>query len=255
LLCFVVALVAPCVGPLAAQDNYDLARFGPESGSFFARPVHWDTGDWLTLGLIGGGTFAAMQADEPVRTIVLRNGTYQHSTIVEFGRIWGESYMTPALAIGFTLEGWMTGDVTAKKIGFEIGQAAIYSAVITQILSKSVGRARPYQDLGRSAYQPFTFSGQDFHSLPGGHSTAAFVLSTVLSRNLSSRLLKVLVYAPAVLTVGARVYEDAHWTSDDLLGAAIGYFVTTWVVDQHESAEHRVGVSSLYPLTVTLSLR
>jgi membrane-associated phospholipid phosphatase len=204
--------------------------------------------------LIAGGTFAAMQADEPVRTIVLRNGSYDKSTLVEFGRIWGESYVTPTLAIGLTLGGWVTDNTTAKKIGFEIGQSAIYAVVITQVLSKSVGRARPYQELGNASYQPFTLRGEDFHSLPGGHTTAAFVLSTVLARNVSSPYVKALLYVPAVITLGARVYEDHHWVSDDLLGAAIGYVVSTWVVDQHEQQPGRVELSSIYPLTISISL-
>jgi hypothetical protein len=32
------------------------------------------------------------------------------------------------------------------------------------------------------------------------------------------------------------VYQDKHWTSDNFAGAALGYFVATWVVDKHEKA-------------------
>jgi membrane-associated phospholipid phosphatase len=106
--------------------------------------------------------------------------------------------------------------------------------------------------LGRAAYQSFTFSGEDYHSLPGGHSSAAFVLSTVLSKNVSSGFLKALVYLPAVVTVFARVYQDYHWTSDDLLGAGIGYVVADWVVNQHDQQESRIELASVYPLTIRI---
>jgi ribosomal protein S19 len=73
--------------------------------------------------------------------------------------------------------------------------------------------------------------------MPGGHSTAAFVISTILSRNVNPVWLKILVYVPAVLTITSRVYQGFHWTSDDLVGAAFGYFIATWVVDKHEKAD------------------
>jgi membrane-associated phospholipid phosphatase len=237
------------------QNTYNLSQFGNETGRFFTQPLRWEGTDWLKFGLVGAGTFLAMQADQPIRAAVLRDHQkYYGSALVEGGRIWGESYMTPTLAVTFGLYGLVTDNSSAKKIGFELAQAIIYSAAITQVLSKSVGRARPNQNLGRAAYQPFTYSGEDFHSLPGGHSAAAFILSTVLSRNISSGFIKVLVYIPAVITLGARVYQDFHWASDDLLGAAIGYVVADWVVNQHEQKENRIEVSSVYPLTIKIIL-
>jgi membrane-associated phospholipid phosphatase len=122
------------------------------------------------------------------------------------------------------------------------------------VLSKAIGRARTNQNLGRAAYKPFTIFGEDYHSMPGGHSTAAFVLSTVLSRNLSSPFLKVIVYVPAVVTLVSRVSQDFHWTSDDLLGGAIGFFVADWVCNTHEQKESRVQLTSLYPLTLKIGL-
>ena len=247
-----LGLILTCGSALYAQNRYNLSRFGEETGLFFTQPLRWEGCDWLKLGLMGAGTFLAMQADQPVRNAVQGNLRYSNGVPIEAGRIWGESYMSPTLAVAFEAHGLLTGNSTTKKIGFEIGQAIIYSAAITQILSKSVGRARPNQNLGRAAYQSFTFSGEDYHSLPGGHSSAAFVLSTVLSKNVSSGFLKALVYLPAVVTVFARVYQDYHWTSDDLLGAGIGYVVADWVVNQHDQQESRIELASVYPLTIRI---
>ncbi|MGA2624866.1 MAG: phosphatase PAP2 family protein [Bacteroidota bacterium] len=242
----------PAIRDSVEQNKYNLSQLGDETGRFFTQPLRWEGSDWLRLGVIGAGTFLAMQADQPIRTAVQKDQRYYYSVPIEGGRIWGESYVTPTLTVAFYLHGWLTDNSSTKKMGFEIGQSVIYSAVITQILSKSVGRARPNQNLGRSDYQPFTISGEDYHSLPGGHSSAALVLSTVLSRNAPSGYLKVLAYVPAVFTLFSRVYQDYHWTSDDLLGAAIGYSVTDWVVNQHEQKESRVEVSSVYPFTVRI---
>lgn len=239
---------------LFAQNSYNFSQFGNETWSFIKQPVTWEVGDWLKLGLIAAGTIVVMQADQPIRDAVLRDQRYYKSVPIEVGRIWGESYVIPIVAGGFGLHGFLTDNSSSKKIGFEVAQAVIYSAAITQILSKSVGRARPNQNKGAFFYQPFTFWGEDFHSLPGGHTTAAFVLSTVLSRNAHSGFLKGLAYVPAALTLVSRVYQDYHWASDDLLGAAIGYFVAEWVVNQHEQKENRIEMSSVYPFTIRISI-
>ena len=104
-----------------------------------------------------------------------------------------------------------------------------------------------------STFHPFNISDVGFHSLPGGHNTNGWAMSTVLSRNAHSNALKILAYVPAVLTFVSRVYQDQHWTSDDFLGATIGFLVGTWVVDLHEKKESAVNVSAVYPFTVSFS--
>jgi membrane-associated phospholipid phosphatase len=89
--------------------------------------------------------------------------------------------------------------------------------------------------------------------MPSGHSTVAFVISTVLSRNAKSPVLKVLAYLPVAFTMVSRVYQDQHWTSDVFAGAALGYFVADWVVDQHENNKSIVEVSSVYPLSISIA--
>jgi len=128
------------------------------------------------------------------------------------------------------------------------------AGVINYVLKLAIGRARPYLNEGPTEFHPFSsLFSEDYHSNPSGHSTVAFVISTILSRNAKPVWLKVLAYLPAVLTLVSRVYQDQHWTSDDLLGAAFGYVIATWVVNQHESSNSPVEMSSVYPLTIRIA--
>jgi membrane-associated phospholipid phosphatase len=197
-----------------------------------------------------------MQADEPIQDAVLRDQRHSKSVPIEFGRMWGELYTPVLLFGGFAIHSLLTDDIGTRKIGYEIGQASLYAGAVTQLLKIAIGRARPYVNKGSKEFHPFsTFSfKQDYQSLPGGHNAVAFVLSTVLSRNAKPVWLKGIAYVPAVLTFVSRVYQDKHWTSDDFLGAAVGYFVATWVVDLHEQNESRVHVSSIFPLTISVTL-
>ncbi len=166
--------------------------------------------------------------------------------------MWGEWYTPPIVAGAFGLHGWLGHNATSRKIGFEMVQASVYSEAVTQTLKIVFGRARPYENKGAFSFHPFNISDFGFHSLPGGHNTNGWAMSTVLSRNAHSSALKILAYVPAVLTFVSRVYQDQHWTSDDFLGATIGYVVASWVVDLHEKKESTVAVSAIYPFTVSI---
>jgi membrane-associated phospholipid phosphatase len=238
------------------QQKYNFSQFGNETWGFFKQPAKWEVNDWLNIGLISAGTFLTMETiDQPIRHAVLKDQRYYKSIPIEFGRIWGELYSPIVLFGGFALYSLMSHDIETKKIAYEIGQASIYTGVIIYILKLSIGRTRPYVGEGKTSFHPFSsFLNRNYHSLPGGHTAAAFVLSTVLSRNANPVWLKVIAYVPAVLTFASRIYQDQHWTSDDFLGAAIGCFIATWVVDQHENNESVVEMSSIYPISFRIAL-
>jgi hypothetical protein len=249
-------LLVFCNSSLPAQNKYNFSQFESETWSFVKQPTRWDGGDWLRLGLTGAGTFLVMQADQPIRNAVQRDHRYSKSTLVESGRVYGELYSPVAFFGGFAVYSLLTDDEGTKKIAYEIGQASLYAGATTYLLKMAIGRARPYVNEGPKSFHPFSsvFFKQDYQSLPGGHSTVAFVISTVLSRNVTPAWLKGVMYIPAAMTFVSRVYQDQHWTSDDLFGALLGYFIATWVVDQHENGEARVRVSSLFPLSISIAL-
>ena len=242
-------------GPfLFCQNEYNLRQFGNESVDFLKQPTKWEGNDWLRLGLVGAGTLLAMQIDQPVHDAVMKDQAYYNSPTVKIGNMWGEIYATAIIGGGFGLHGLLSENNSTKKVGFEILQAACYSGATTTLLKAIVGRARPYTGKGMSRYQPFTILDDGFHSLPSGHTTLAFALSTVLAKNTQSGVLRVLAYLPAAMTLFARVEQDYHWTSDCLLSAVIGYAVASWVTDLHDQKDSPVRLSSIYPLSIKINL-
>lgn len=251
LLSFIFIFI--CESSLFAQNRYNFSQFAHETGDFFKQPGKWQGNDWLKLGLITTGTLLIMQVDEPIRDVVIKsNRKYYYSVPIESGRIWGEWY-TPTIFVGaFGLHGWLADNTSSKKISFEMLQAVLYSETVAQTLKIVFGRARPYENKGAFSFHPFALSGIGFHSLPGGHNTNGWAMSTVLSRNAHSRALKILAFTPAVLTFISRVYQDQHWTSDDFLGATIGIMVGSWVVNLHEKKGSALNVCALYPFTISI---
>jgi membrane-associated phospholipid phosphatase len=247
-------------GNLASRDSgrrnrYNLSEFGHETVGFFVQPSKWDAGDWLKIGVMGGVTFLSMQTDQPIRDAVLRDHRrYYYSVPIEGARMYGELYSPFVFFIGFAAHSLITNDKSTRKIAYEIGQASLYTGAIVLVMKTAIGRARPNTNEGRASYHPFSTLLDHYHSLPGGHTATAFVISTVLSRNVKPMWLKVLLYLPAIITPISREYQDQHWMSDNILGGAIGYFVADWVVDLHERNDSRVHVTSIFPLTISVTL-
>ena len=236
-------------------NKYNLAQFGNETWSFIKQPTRWEGSDWLKIGVLGAGTLLVMQADQPIRDAVLKDQRYLKSVPIEVGSAWGEIYTPVLLFGGFAIHSWVTDDVGTKKIAFEIAEASLFAGGFNYLLKTAIGRRRPYLNEGSQSYHPFVgiFTLGD-QSLPGGHNVLAFLLSTVLSRNVKPVWLKGIMYVPAALTFVTRVYQDRHWTSDNFLGAAVGYYVATWVVDQHEQEGSRIHVSSIFPFSMSIAL-
>lgn len=236
--------------------RYDFSQFGHETWKFINAPGKWHGGDWLKAGLVGGGTVLIMETvDKPIRNFVLDHQRYSKSAPIVFGRMWGEIYSPVVFFGGYGVYSLLADDIGTRKIAYEIGQASIYAGIINYVLKVAIGRARPYTNEGPTSFHPFSsLFNADNQSNPSGHSTVAFVISTVLSRNTKPVWLKVLAYLPAALTLVSRVYQDQHWTSDDFLGAAFGYFIATWVVDQHSNIQTSFGMSRTLPLSISIAL-
>jgi membrane-associated phospholipid phosphatase len=237
------------------KNKYNFSEFIHESGLYVTRPIKWKGKDWIKLGVIAAGTFTVYQFDQRIYNVALHNPGYSKNTILFVGKQWGGFFFPPVLTLGLYIHGCIADNNTTKKIGFELAQAIIYSELISFPMKGIAGRSRPKFNNGPSSFHPFTsMADSPRNSFPAGHVDCAFAVSTVLSQNVNSGVLKVLVYAPAVVCAAERIYQGDHWASDCFFGAALGTFTGIWLVKMHEKKESRVQVSSIYPLSVKIAL-
>lgn len=220
-----------------SQNNYDIKQFGDETIEFLKQPANWDGSDFLTLALISAGTYGLMHIDESVRSEMLKDRSHVDGIPLEFGRYWGEPITTVLLSAALYMHGLMADNQSTKKLGYEIGQSYIYTLAVTGVFKIGFGRARPLTGKSAFYFRPFQSMNYENWSLPSGHSSIGFSLSTILSRNAKTDFLKILAYLPPVITAFSRVYYNKHWTSDVFLGAVVGYFIGTFVADLHKENE------------------
>lgn len=250
----ILSFVVLITSNVYAQNNFNLEQFDNESINFLEQPAKWKGNDWLKFGLISAGTILLTQTDQSFRDAILKDQSYIGTVPEQVGRFWGRGYATILFAGAFGLHGLIDNNYTSKKIGFEIVQATLYAGAITQFVKMTIGRARPYTNEGSSSFHPFVLFKDDYNSFPSGDVTLAFSLSSVLSKNLKSDLLKILAYIPAVLTMTSRMYRDMHWSSDVFFAAAVGYFIGNWVVNLHENNDTNLTTAFFSPLVIQIKL-
>ena len=238
----------------AQRKFYSAGQFMHESFAFIGQPLSWKGNDWLKAGVITTAAIAIMPYDENISRSIKGDQRYYNSAAVVGGKAYGEGYVIGGVMAAYGIYGLAAHDTGAKKIAIELLQSGLYAGAVTEVLKVVVGRARPYMELGANTFQPFTFLNSGFQSMPSGHTTLAFALSTVLSRHANSTALKVLAFVPAGFTMFSRIYQSDHWLSDEIIGASVGYFTANWVVDLHEGKSSRIKVTSLYLPRITYFL-
>jgi membrane-associated phospholipid phosphatase len=123
-----------------------------------------------------------------------------------------------------------------------LGLHSVESMLLADILGGGIkfvsGRARPYVDIDNPHdYQLFRgFSGDKYRSFPSGHTITAFAFASTVTRETqlwwphSGWYVGTVMYGGATLMGLSRIYNNQHWASDVMGGAAIGTLIGLKVV-------------------------
>jgi len=147
------------------------------------------------------------------------------------------------VALGLYAIGRIAGHAHTEDIGLHSAEAILLSGIVTGGVKILAGRARPEVDVNNPRdFQLFRgFRGGEFQSFPSGHTTSAFAFAATVSSELARWqpgtrwTVGPVMYTGAALVGASRMYNNKHWASDVLAGAAIGTFVGTKVVRYQHS--------------------
>lgn len=233
----------------------DVARFAHDFRSIFSSPAHFDGSDWMTVFAVAGtATAAVLWVDDPVREYMLDNRSGFMDDLVSVGDYYGK--LSTGYYLGSTLyvAGIVSEDEWVRYTGRAVLEAHTFSLLITGILKAVTGRSRPYLFEGNKQFNWFEKENSRW-SFPSGHTTAAFAISSALSRRIDRPWATAGLYALSGITVLDRIYDDKHWLSDTIIGAAIGTAVGLAVgkmINEEEARRKKGGLESLNERPVEL---
>ncbi len=219
-------------------------------------PFHASRKTWLQVA-----GFAAIEgivyfvADKPIQqfsTKFMKNNPGLRNTsqyITNFGGAY-EGYVLAA----FGAYGLIFKSDKVKTTTLLATQAYITAGAMSEAAKFLTSRQRPnVYDPNNTPpndffYGPAIFNGRSAtsgfgSSFPSGHTTAAFAAATVFAYEYKDQILiPSIAYSAACLVGISRITQNAHWTTDVLAGAALGYVTGKQVVNNyHRYARLRSG--------------
>jgi membrane-associated phospholipid phosphatase len=205
--------------------------------------ANWEASDWAAVGAATAATVGSYLIEERVRAAFQAN----RSGVADILERVGWWYGTPLFTVPTTLVTWGTGlalnNTDVRDTGILMAEVLLSALLIQQPLRIAVGRARPFMNEGHFSFRNFTF-GNDYASFVSGHSWQAFGISNVVARQIDRPWASVTLYTLATITALSRMYADAHWLTDVLLGSLAGYAISTALWD-HQQDEPAAAASAL----------
>ncbi len=172
-----------------------------------------------------GGITAGLIATDRDTSLHISNSLQTQNRYVNLS-----NYGIAAIAGGtgaLYLWGHFTDNEHAREAGLLAGEAAVDSLAITEAVKYATGRNRPFQGNHNGEF----WSGGD--SFPSDHAAVAWAAASVLSHEYPGPLSKLLAYGAAAAITAARVEGKQHFTSDVLVGSAIGWLTGEFVYSKH----------------------
>jgi len=220
----------PSPGRLIIQTWHDGWRVA-------AAPRRWQTTDWLRFSAIVGAGVILHQADVKIDQFWQNHQSKWLSAPAKIAREFGNEWLLVPAFGALYLAGYLDDHPQMCRVGRSGLRCLMISGTLTaglKFLAQREGPPNP--DLWNGPKIPF--QGQSF---PSGHATLAFATATVLAHEFQfSRNGKIAIYSLATATAWARLYEQSHWASDVLIGAAIGHFTTRALLKSERAVTKKV---------------
>ena len=150
---------------------------------------------------------------------------------------------------GAYVVGRASGQRRIQSLGLHSLESVVLADVIGVGIKLAAGRQRPSVDVSNPySFQLWRgFSGDRFQSFPSGHTISAFAFASSVTRETQfwsprgSWYVGSVFYGGAALVGASRLYNNMHWASDVMAGAAIGTIVGLKVVKYtHSHPDNRI---------------
>lgn len=231
----VFALAASSVAEAQPADTTKISR----------EPLFTGKDAWVAAGFVVG-TVAMYPADRYFARKLQSPGNQENQFLQNMATDFRFMGTPGSLIIGASMYG--VGRLAKidrmADLGLHGTEALFVASGVTSLLKGAAGRGRPLLDIKDE--RNFKFgrgfkSDNNYRSFPSGHSALGFAAASAVTAETSkwwpssTWYIAPIMYGGATLIAASRMYNNAHWASDVVAGAAIGTFAGTKVVRYHHS--------------------
>lgn len=218
-----------------------------QADTITSRPL-FTKGDAALAGVFTLGAIAARPLDKYFAQRLQDPRAQESEFLRKSARVFNATAVPGAFIIGggMYLVGRTTDNHKLADLGLHGTEALLIGELLGGFMKGVFGRGRPYltpQDPNPDDWQLFRgFKDEDgYRSFPSGHALAAFAAGAAVTAEMSrwhpeSRwVVGTVMYGGAAMVGLSRMYENRHWASDVIIGAAVGTFAGNKVVRYHHS--------------------
>src|SRR6516225_9188886 len=190
--------------------------FAQDQLAFWSQPFHanvqslsfWIPATFGTAALIGSDTAIEVHLPKAQSTIS-RAATASTAGMLALVGAGG----------GLYLFGQVQHNDHKTETGYLVGEAALDAYVASTSLQYITQRERPFtgNDKGQ-----FWYGGNSF---PSNTAAVSWAAASVFAREYPGTMTKILAYGLASAVSAGRVIGEKHWTSDAVIGSALGWYM------------------------------
>ena len=234
-----LGLAVATTAPVAHAQPTDTTRISHD-------PLFTTRDAWIAMGFVAG-TIAMYPADRYFARKLQSPGNQENqflqNTATDF-RFMG----TPGslyIGVGMYAVGRVARIDRMADLGLHGTEALLLASTTVTLVKGIAGRARPQVSIDNERSfvlgRGFKKGNDLYRSFPSGHSAMGFAAAAAVTSETSkwwpgsTWFIAPVMYGGATMIAASRMYNNAHWASDVVMGAAIGTFAGTKVVRYHHS--------------------
>jgi membrane-associated phospholipid phosphatase len=232
-----------------AQNAWSDVKYGAlDVGYVWTSPIRLSQRDLPALGMVAGATGVAFAFDDNLQDWLRAHPESIPVDAVRWfrsdkeGEELGDIWMFIRYSGAVWLVGLAVGSETLREAAVGCASAGVAQTFPRRIVMYNlVQRTRP--EFTRDPYR-FDVPGKKEwgqRSFFGGHAANAMTCITFWNHRFDLGLAEPVLYAAGIATGLARTVDEAHWTSDTVIGIAFGYAVGRTVALRQKARQRANG--------------